>query len=218
MDGYFRNRADAGARLARALPRNLAREDVLVLALPRGGVPVGYAVAQALGAEFDVLLVRKLGVPDQPELAMGAIASGGTLYINEPVRAAYHIRDKDFERVLAEERAELRRREKSYRGDRPPARLLGRTVVVVDDGIATGASMRTALLALRSGRPGRIIVAVPVAPADARMRFSDLADDFISVYSPRDFSAVGQFYEDFGQTEDEEVHRLLAESAKEAMR
>ncbi len=218
MNGYFRDRADAGARLAQALPGNLAKEDVLVLALPRGGVPVGYAVAQALGGELDVLLVRKLGVPGQPELAMGAIASGGTLYINEQVRAAYHVGDEDFERVLAAERAELRRREKSYRGDRPPARLLGRTVIVVDDGIATGASMRTALLALRSGRPGRVIVAVPVAPADARARFADLADDFVSVHSPRDFAAVGQFYDDFGQVEDEEVHELLAESAKEPIR
>ncbi|MDA8389501.1 MAG: phosphoribosyltransferase [Gammaproteobacteria bacterium] len=215
MNGHFTDRSDAGARLARALPDDLHHEDVLVLALPRGGVPIGYAVAKALDAELDVLVVRKLGVPDFPELALGAIGSGDALYINDRIRSLYHVSAADLDRIIEKERAELRRREQSYRGTRPPPRIQGRTVVVVDDGMATGASMRAALLALRASKPARILVAVPVAPPNAGETLTGLADAFVSVLAPRDFSAVGQFYDHFDQTGDDEVRRLLARSQKE---
>lgn len=217
MDGHFTDRTDAGAKLAQALPGDVRRADVLILALPRGGVPVGYAVAEALGAELDILIVRKLGVPDFPELAMGAIGSGDALYINDRIRSLYHVSATDLDRIIEKERAEVRRREQAYRGNRPLPRIRGRTVVVVDDGIATGASMRAALLALRGSQPARIVVAVPVAPAGAAAEFADLADTFVSVLAPRNFSAVGQFYDNFDQTGDDEVRRLLALSEKEAV-
>lgn len=211
MESHFEDRYVAGRLLAGALHAYAGRSDLVVLALPRGGVPVGYEVAKALGAEFDVLIVRKLGLPHHPELAMGAIASGGAIDLNRNVIAMSGVTQRDIEGVLAQEYRELARREALYRGSRPAARIEGRTVIVVDDGIATGASMRAALKALRTRKPEKIIVAVPVAPIDARERLQDVADEFVCVLSPADFQAVGQFYRNFGQTSDDEVRTLLAQ-------
>lgn len=211
MESHFEDRYVAGRLLAGALHAYAGRSDLVVLALPRGGVPVGYEVAKALGAEFDVLIVRKLGLPHHPELAMGAIASGGAIDLNRNVIAMSGVTQRDIEGVLAQEYRELARREALYRGSRPAARIEGRTVIVVDDGIATGASMRAALKALRTRKPAKIIVAVPVAPIDARERLQDVADEFVCVLSPADFQAVGQFYRNFGQTSDDEVRTLLAQ-------
>jgi len=210
MDGRFLNRSVAGRMLATRLKDYARRKDVLVLALPRGGVPVGYEVAGALGAELDVLIVRKLGVPGQPEYAMGAVASGGAQYLNNEVLNFAKVSPRALQAVLDEERAELTRREKLYRGARPPLEIEGRTVIVVDDGIATGASMRAAVMALRSLHPARIVVAVPVAPASAEEAFRGVADEFVCVQNPAGFYAVGQFYDDFSQTTDAEVRGLLS--------
>ncbi|WP_298291013.1 phosphoribosyltransferase [Thiomonas sp.] len=212
QDRVFKNRREAGKELAQALAAEIgANDDVVVLALPRGGVPVGYEVAKALGAEFDVLIVRKLGLPSQPELAMGAIASGGAIDLNQDVIALAGVSQRDIDRVMAEESRELQRREAVYRGTRPAVRVQGRTVIVVDDGLATGASMRAALKALRTRRPARLIAAVPVAPFDAPQRLGDVCDAFVSVLRPANFQAVGQFYAVFDQTSDEEVRTLLAQ-------
>ncbi len=211
MERHFEDRSAAGRLLAGALHAYAGRSDVVVLALPRGGVPVGYEVAKALGAEFDVLIVRKLGLPHHPELAMGAIASGGAIDLNHHVIAMSGVTQRDIEGVLAEEYRELERREALYRGSRPTAQIEGRTVIVVDDGIATGASMRAALKALRTRKPANIIVAVPVAPPDTRDRLQDVTDEFVCVLSPADFQAVGQFYRHFDQTSDDEVRTLLAQ-------
>lgn len=216
MEPQFSDRRAAGRLLAEKLKAYSGRAGLLVFALPRGGVPVGYEVAKALGAELDVLIVRKLGVPNQPELAMGAISSGDALYLNEQIIKLAGITPSDVNRVLEQERSELARRERLYRGSKPMVEVNGRTVIVVDDGIATGASMRAALLALRGKNPERLVIAVPVAPADARERFLDIADEFVSVMNPIDFQAVGQFYEDFSATEDEEVRSLLAQAHKKA--
>lgn len=213
MESHFDSRHAAGRILAGKLRAYADRTDVVVLALPRGGVPVGYEVAKALGADLDVLIVRKLGVPGHSELAMGAIASGGAIHLNRDVIAMARIGQHDIERVMAEEYRELERREALYRGARPPAPVEGRTVIVVDDGIATGASMHAALRALRSRKPGKIVVAVPVAPADAPERIKDVSDEFVAVLLPADFQAVGQFYREFGQTGDDEVRTLLAQFA-----
>ncbi|MBP3973649.1 phosphoribosyltransferase [Pseudoxanthomonas spadix] len=210
MESHFEDRHAAGRLLAGALRAYAGRSDLVVLALARGGVPVGYEVAKALGAEFDVLIVRKLGLPHHPELAMGAIASGGAIDLNRNVIAMSGVTQRDIEGVLAQEYRELTRREALYRGARPAARIEGRTVIVVDDGIATGASMRAALKALRTRKPAKIIVAVPVAPIDTRERLQDVADEFVCVLSPADFQAVGQFYRNFDQTSDDEVRTLLA--------
>jgi putative phosphoribosyl transferase len=215
MESRFKDRYDAGRRLAEALKSYGGRQDVIVLALPRGGVPVGYEVARALGADLDILIVRKLGVPSQPELAMGAIASGGALYINEDIVSLAGVSPRDIKTVLEKERHELARREALYRGLRPTIRIEGRTVIVVDDGIATGASMHAAILALRSSKPSQIIVAVPVCPVDAAERFKGLADAFVSILTPEPFGAVGQFYEWFDQTSDEEVRNLFTQGRKE---
>ncbi|OIQ83915.1 putative phosphoribosyl transferasec [mine drainage metagenome] len=216
MESQFSDRRAAGRLLAEKLRTYRGRAGLLVFALPRGGVPVGYEVAKALGAELDVLIVRKLGVPNQSELAMGAISSGDALYLNEQIIKLAGITPSDVDHVLEQERNELARRERLYRGTKPMVEVDGRTVIVVDDGIATGASMRAALLALRGKNPKRLIIAVPVAPADAKERFQDVADEFVSVMNPIDFQAVGQFYEDFSATEDEEVRSLLAEAHKKA--
>ena len=215
MDSRFEDRFAAGRALARALHAYAAQRDVLVLALPRGGVPVAFEVARALGAELDVLIVRKLGVPHQPELALGAISSGNALYLNRDLIALTGVTKAEIESVLEAEREELARRELLYRGSRPAVRVEGRTVIVVDDGIATGASMHAALLALRSKRPARIVVAVPVAPAQTQERLGAATDVFISVMTPEPFYAVGQFYERFDQTSDEEVRTLLERSRAE---
>ena len=213
MESHFEDRHAAGRILAGKLRAYADRTDVVILALPRGGVPVGYEVAKALGADLDVLIVRKLGVPGHSELAMGAIASGGAVHLNQDVIAMARIGQHEIERVMAEEYRELERREALYRGARPPAPVEGRTVIVVDDGIATGASMRAALKALRSRKPGKIVVAVPVAPTDAPERVRDVSDEFVAVLLPADFQAVGQFYREFGQTSDDEVRTLLAQFA-----
>ncbi len=215
MENRFKDRYDAGRRLAEALKPYGGRQDVIVLALPRGGVPVGYEVARALGADLDILIVRKLGVPSQPELAMGAIASGGALFINEDIVSLAGVSPHDIKTVLEKERHELARREELYRGLHPAIQIEGRTVILVDDGIATGASMHAAIMALRSSKPSRIIVAVPVCPADAAERFKGLADAFVSVLTPEPFGAVGQFYEWFDQTSDEEVRSLFTQGRKE---
>lgn len=212
---HFRDRRDAGRQLAARLLPYSGRRDVLVLALPRGGVPIGFEVAHALGVELDVLVVRKLGVPEQPELAMGAIASGGARYINHNVLRCAGVDASTLRAVETEERAELARRERLYRGNRPALKVRGRTVIVVDDGIATGASMQAATIALRSLQPAWIVVAVPVAPGDAEERLGEAMDELVCVYRPFRFHAVGQFYQRFEQTADEEVRALL-ERAQEA--
>ncbi len=215
MESRFKDRYDAGRKLAEALRSYAGRQDVIVLALPRGGVPVGYEVAKALGADLDILIVRKLGVPSQPELAMGAIASGGALYLNEEIVSLAGVSPHDINIVLEKERHELARREALYRGLHPAIQIEGRTVIIVDDGIATGASMHAAIMALRSSKPSRIIVAVPVCPVDTAERFKGLADSFVSVLTPVPFGAVGQFYEWFDQTSDEEVRSLFTQWHKE---
>ena len=206
----FRDRTDAGRTLASALASYAGRDDVIVLALPRGGVPVAYEVAQALGAPLDVFLVRKLGLPGQEEFAMGAIASGGIQLINEDVVHGYGVSDTQIEAVAATEQRELDRRERAYRDGRPMPRVAGRTVIVVDDGLATGFSMRAAVMALREQSPSRIVVAVPVAAFDTCEEFRLIVDEVVCAETPEPFYAVGIWYEDFSQTTDDEVHELLA--------
>jgi putative phosphoribosyl transferase len=206
--GWFVDRHHAGDVLAAELAGR--RADV-VLALPRGGVPVAAPVARALGAALDVLVVRKLGVPNQPELAMGAIASGAAV-VDEELAARCGVSADEVEAVRARERAELERRERAYRADRPPVDVRGRRVVVVDDGLATGASMRVALLALRTLAPAHVLVAVPVGAPAACASLRELADEVVCVESPEHFAAVGQWYEDFAQTTDDEVRALLADA------
>jgi len=207
----FKDRREAGQLLADALLPYLKFGNVLIFALPRGGVPVGYEVAKALKVELDVLVVRKLGLPSQPEVAMGAISSGDAIYLNQRVIDRAKVSQSQIDAVLETERKELSRREILYRGIRPTVKVEGRTVIVVDDGIATGATMRAAILALRGKNPARIIVAVPVAPSESRELFDGIADGFVCLLTPSDFYAVGQFYEEFGATEDDEVRALLSE-------
>jgi putative phosphoribosyl transferase len=210
----FRDRTDAGRFLAKKLDAYAKRPDVLVLALPRGGVPVAFEVAQALSAPLDVFLVRKLGAPRQPELAMGAIATGGVRVLNEALVSALSIDAADIEAVVAEEQAELERRERLYRDDRPAPAVRGRTVILVDDGLATGATMRAAAAALSQQQAARVVVAVPVAPAEACAEFRGEVDEILCGLTPEPFYAVGLWYEDFSQTTDEEVRALLARSAR----
>lgn len=212
----FADRAEAGRVLAGQLSRYQGRTDVTVLALPRGGVPVAYEVARALGADLDVLVVRKLGVPFQPELAMGALASGGARIVSQDVLRAARVTPRQLETVVARETLELARRERLYRAGRGPLEVDGRIVVLVDDGIATGASMLAALSAVRTLGPAKLVAAVPVAPPDAAGQLADIADEFVCVLVSDDFQSVGQFYRHFDQTTDEEVHLLLAQ-AKPAM-
>ncbi|MEM5371415.1 phosphoribosyltransferase [Paraburkholderia azotifigens] len=210
MSDIFRNRIDAGRQLAAVLKPFAGRSDVVVLALPRGGVPVGYEVARDLRCPFDVLVVRKLGAPHNPELAMGAIATGNALFLNESVLRAVSVSKEQIMDAIARERIELHRRESAYRGQQPPAAVEGKTVIVVDDGMATGSTMHAALNALRTRRPKQIVVAVPVCPAGAEARFESIADGFICVMQPDWFMGIGQFYVDFTQTSDEEVRACLA--------
>jgi predicted phosphoribosyltransferase len=205
----FPNRIEAGRRLARELGPFRNREDVLVLALPRGGVPVGAEVAEALGAPLDVFLVRKLGVPGHEELAMGAIASGGVRILNEEVIGYLRLSRPAVEEVTAHERRELERRERRYRHGREPLDPAGKTVLLVDDGLATGSSMLAAVEALRKQKPARIVVAVPVAPPATVRKLAARADEVVCVATPEPFDAVGNFYDDFSQTTDEEVCALL---------
>jgi predicted phosphoribosyltransferase len=205
----FEDRAQAGRWLAERLRRYAGRDDVVVLALPRGGVPVAYEVARALAAPLDVFLVRKLGVPGYEELAMGAIASGGVRVLNADVVRSMGIPPSSIDRVARQEQQELERRERAYRGERPPPRLAGRTVIVVDDGLATGSTMRAAAEALRRLEPARIVVAVPVAAADTCERLGREVDEVVCAATPEPFLAVGRWYEDFSETTDDEVRDLL---------
>ena len=205
----FRDRYEAGRRLAAVLSPYTGRPNLLVLALPRGGVPVGYEVARALLAPLDVMLVRKLGVPGHEELAMGAIASGGIRVLSEEVVAAFNIPDRVIATIAANEEQELRRRERLYREDRLPAEVRGRTVILVDDGLATGSTMRAAAGALRVQHPERLIVAVPVAPPETCASLRQEVDDVVCALAPEPCLAVGNWYDDFSQTSDEEVRQLL---------
>jgi putative phosphoribosyl transferase len=191
------------------------RPDVLVLALPRGGVPVAFEVARALHAPLDVFLVRKLGLPGHEELAMGAIASGGVRVLNDDVVRALHVPEDVVETVAAAEQQELERRERIYRGDRPAPDARGRTIILIDDGLATGSTMRAAVAALRQQGPARIVVAVPVGAPETCAEFQDEADEAICGQTPEPFYAVGLWYSDFSQTTDEEVHDLLERAAAE---
>jgi predicted phosphoribosyltransferase len=209
----FPDRRDAGRALARRLSRWANRGDVLVLALPRGGVPVGIEVARALGAPFDVFVVRKLGVPGHEELAMGAIASGGVRVLQGDVIADLGIPSAAVEDATRREEGELGRRERAFREGRPAADVEGKTVILVDDGLATGATMRAAIAGLRRREPEAIVVAVPVGAPETCAAIARLADDCVCLETPAGFSAVGLWYEDFEQTTDEEVRQLLSEPA-----
>ena len=200
--------------LAEALRVYAGRPDLLVLALPRGGVPVGYEVAGALGAPLEVFVVRKLGVPGQEELAMGAIATGNVRVLNEEVVHALRIPQHAIDRVTREEIEELARRERAYRGDRPPPDVRGRTAILVDDGLATGATMRAAVAALRVQQPARIIVAVPTGAPETCQALGEDADEVVCAMTPEPFYAVGLWYDDFTQTGDDEVHDLLRRAAE----
>jgi predicted phosphoribosyltransferase len=205
----FADRREAGRELASSLDHYRGRTDVIVLALPRGGVPVAYEVAHALEAPLDVFLVRKLGVPGHRELAMGAIASGGIRVLNEDVVAWYGLPASVIDDVAREEQAELERREREYRDDRPPLVLRDRVVLIIDDGLATGSSMKAAVRAVRAHAPARIVVAVPVGAPDTCRDLAHIADEVVCARTPRHFSAVGQWYRDFSQTSDAEVRELL---------
>lgn len=209
----FEDRREAGQVLARQLGHYAGRGDVIVLALPRGGVPVGFEVAEALRAPLDVFVVRKLGTPGQEELALGAIATGGVRVLNEEVIGAVGIPERTIDAIAARELSELERRELHYRGNRAPAEVAGRIVILADDGLATGSSMRAAVLALRQLGPSRIVVAVPVASASTCERLRGDADEVICTYTPANFFAVGQWYRSFEQTSDEEVRDFLAKAS-----
>jgi predicted phosphoribosyltransferase len=208
-DRLFRDRRDAGRALAGLLERYADRPNVVILALPRGGVPVGYEVATALGAPLDVFVVRKLGVPGHAEMAMGAIASGGAVVLNEDVVRGLDIPPQVIQQTAEEEGRELLRRERAYREGRPMQDVAGKTVIIVDDGLATGASMRAAIQALRKLEPERIVVAVPAAPNSACRELGAQVDEVVCATTPSPFFAVGQAYWDFAQTTDEEVRELL---------
>jgi predicted phosphoribosyltransferase len=212
----FRDRSDAGRRLAERLATGFAgRPDVIVLGLPRGGIPVAFEVARRLDAPLDVFVVRKLGVPGQEELAMGAIATGGIRVINRDVVDALHIPDRAIDRVAQDEMRELERRQRSYRGDLPPPQVAQKVVVLIDDGLATGSTMRAAVAALREQGPARIVVAVPVAAEPTCDDLRKEVDEVVCLQTPEPFLAVGRFYDDFSQTTDEEVRTLLARSRQE---
>src|SRR6202162_4879672 len=215
MEGAFPNRSEAGRVLGTKLSKYAGRDDVIVLGLPRGGVPVAFEVAQRLGAPLDVFIVRKLGVPGFEELAAGAIASGGVRVLNEDVMRAIPHADEVIEAVTAREIAELERREQIYRQGRPPPELRHRIVILVDDGLATGATMRAAIEALRQSGAAKIVVAVPVGPQDTCRELEEEADETICLSTPEFFQAVGQCYEDFSQTSDEDVRELLSHAAQE---
>jgi len=207
------NRREAGRLLAERLATYSGRDDVVVLGLPRGGVAVAFEVAKALDARLDVFLVRKLGAPGQEELAVGAIASGGVRVMNQDVVDALGLSNAQIEAVTAREQVELERREQAYRGESEPLDLTGKTVIVVDDGLATGASMRTAIRSLRSHRPSRIVLAVPTAPRSTCVASEREVDETICLMTPEPFYAIGQWYLDFSQTSDEEVVALLRAAA-----
>jgi predicted phosphoribosyltransferase len=205
----FLDRTDAGRVLSQKLLHYKDRSDVLVLALPRGGVPVAYEVAQALNAPLDVFVVRKLGVPGHEELAMGAIGTGHAIFINEDVVGPLGIHQDVIQQVTIREKQELAKREKLYRGNRPPLTIGGRTVILVDDGLATGASMFAAIASLKQQEPVRIVVAVPVAPPEALLRVEEQVDEVVCPLAPQGFQAVGMWYRNFAQVTDDEVRNLL---------
>ena len=210
----FHDRGDAGRALARQLDRYAGRHDLVILALPRGGVPVGYEVAEALGAPLDVFLVRKLGSPGHRELAMGAIASGGVRVMNDEVVRWLNIRPDQIEAVAREEEQELIRREAAYKAGRGPLTLRDRTVILVDDGLATGSTMKAAVQAVRQHGPAAVIVAVPVGAPETCRDLRQFADDVVCASTPDPFSAVGQWYVRFDQTTDDEVRELLTRAAE----
>jgi len=211
----YRDRFDAGKRLAGRLGAYAHRQDVLVLALPRGGVPVAFEVAKALNAPLDVFLVRKLGVPGREELAMGALASGGICVLNEDVISTLRISDQVINRVREQEQRELIRRERLYRDDRPAPEVSGCVVMLIDDGLATGASMRSAAIALRQRGPDRLVIAVPVASPSACFDLRGEVDEIVCALTPEPFYGVGYWYENFSQTSDQEVYDLLDRAARE---
>lgn len=213
----FADRSDAGARLAALLGR-LGLTDPVVLALPRGGVPVAYEVARALDAPLDVLAVRKIGAPDRPELGIGAVAEGAEPLFDEDILGALGLREADVAGIVRRERAELQRRVRAYRGDRPALDPSGRDAIVVDDGLATGVTARAALRAARSATPRRLVLAVPVAAEQTVHKLRAEADDIVCVRTSRAFGAVGQWYEEFSQVPDETVLDLLARAASRGQR
>lgn len=213
----FRDRTEAGQRLAAEL-RDLAYTDSVVLALPRGGVPVGFEVARALDVPLDVFVVRKLGTPGQEELAMGAIAPGGVQVLNWDVVDACAISPQQIDAVAAREARELERREQQYRSNRERVDLRGRTVILVDDGLATGSTMRAAIAAVRQQKPTKVVVAVPVAARSTCAELQEEADETVCLYTPLQFHAVGQWYRDFSQTSDDEVRELLDRACDRAQR
>jgi putative phosphoribosyl transferase len=215
MAARYRNRTEAGRRLAGKLREYAGRPDLVVLALPRGGVPVGYEVARALNAPLDVFIVRKLGLPSHPELAIGAIASGGVRVVDREAMSQFEVTEEDLAVVAIAEERELERRERRYRDGLPAPDVRDKTVILVDDGLATGATMAAAATALRAQRPARLVVAVPVAAPETCDAFRDLVDDIVCAATPEPFRAVGLWYEDFSETSDEEVQELLARSARE---
>jgi putative phosphoribosyl transferase len=211
----FKNRTDAGRKLAAKLTRYADHEDVLVLALPRGGVPVAYEVAKQLKAPLDVFLVRKLGVPGHEELAMGAIASGGVRVVNEELINYLGIPDEVIDAIAAVEQRELERRAVAYRDDRPPPEIKDRVVILIDDGLATGSTMRAAAASLRLQKPRRIVVAVPVSSPETCDEFRSEVDEIVCAFTPQHFQGVGLWYDDFSQTSDEEVRELLKRAAQQ---
>jgi predicted phosphoribosyltransferase len=211
---HFRDRAEAGRVLAERLRRYAGRDDVVVLGLPRGGVPVAFEVARELGVPLDVFLVRKLGVPGHEELAFGAIATGGTRVLNTELIERLALPPEWIEAIDARERRELERRERAYRGDEPPPDLAGRMVILVDDGLATGSTMLAAVRAIREDDPARIVVAVPVGDPGVCARLETVADEVVCAITPRPLRSVGSWYEDFSQTSDDEVRDLLARARR----
>ena len=206
----FRNRADAGRRLAESIPEFSARQKPIVLALPRGGVPVAREIADASGLPLDVFVIRRLGIPGREDVAIGAVAAGGIRVLNEDVVESLEISEALIARVAAQEERQLQRMEALYRGGKPEVELAGRTVVLVDDRVATGASLRAAMAAVGSRRPAGLIVAVPVAPANACRAVAELADELVCIACALDFGSVGMWFQEFGPVPDEEVIRLLA--------
>ena len=209
MTTFFSNRGDAGRQLGELLQQRVSDGNVIVLGLARGGLPVAAEVARALGAPLDALIVRKLGMPFNPEFAFGALASGGHIYIDDSLVSKFAMPQEQIDEIVAGETAELRRREQVYRAGRNPLDLASKTAIVVDDGIATGATMRAALMYVRSLRPVRVVLAVPVAPDDSAAVFADLCDEFVCVRPVAELGSVGQFYAEFGQVSDAEVVAIL---------
>jgi predicted phosphoribosyltransferase len=205
----FEDRRDAGRQLAQELSEYVDRSDVIVLALPRGGVPVAYEVARALDAPMEIFLVRKLGVPGHEELAFGAIASGGVRVLNEEVVLGFNISEAAIDAVAQRELQELERRERAYRGDRPGPEVRDRIAILIDDGLATGASMRAAIEGVKAKQPAKIVVAVPTAAPETCKLFESLVDEIVCAETPQPFYGVGMWYQDFSQTTDEEVRSLL---------